>query len=51
MVAKSVVDNALCEEINAIDCHSLCCFLPTGELVKIKFFLFMNKFYHGFLTG
>ena len=24
-------DNALCEEITATCCHSLCCFLPTSE--------------------
>ena len=24
-------DNALCEEINASCCHSLCCFSPTSE--------------------
>ena len=41
-VAKLVVDNALCEEIIAIGCHSLCCFLVTGELAETRFLLFLN---------
>ena len=30
-VPKSVVDNALFEEIIATRCHSFCCFLPICE--------------------
>ena len=50
MWQKLIVGNALCEKIIAIGCYSFCCFMPTGELVKIRLFLFLNKFYHGFLT-
>ena len=48
-VAELVVGNALCEEIIAVDCHSLCCFLPNYELVETRFFLFLNTLYHGIL--
>ena len=41
-VAKLVADSARC--------HSLCCFLPTSELVETRFFLFLNTFYHRFMT-
>ena len=39
-VVKLVVDNALCGAIIVVSCHSLSCFLPTGELVEIRFFIF-----------
>ena len=28
--------------------HSLNCFLPLSELIKTRFFLFLNMFYHSF---
>ena len=30
--------------------HSLNCFLPPSELIETRFFLFLNMFYHSFLT-
>lgn len=49
-VAKLVIDSVVSEEIIAICCHSLCCFLPTGKLVETRFFLFLNKFCDRFLN-